>query len=491
MAIDHSATRILTRPIGRARRPLRAVTTPAAGSPAIAESPLSLRRRREAAHRTRVFASDAVIATAAALLASVAGTAAVDAATLSAAVVTASVWLLALATARSRDPLLSFADEVGRVCMATGAAFGTLAIGALLLSPEQYRPLLAAAPLGLVAMAGARAAWRHRLRTRTRAGEHVSRAVVLAREQQLAAVGDALGRIHAVEVADAIGFEDHEAPAGVTRRVADACALRGADTVIVAGSPQGDPEFLRQLSWALEGVAAETVVWTGLSGLSAPRLRVRWSGHTPLLRVTMPLQDSADRFVRRAFDILVAAVLLVPVALAAVPIGIAIRMDSPGPVLFRQVRIGEGGRPFRMLKFRSMTVTAERDRALLSHANEGAGPLFKVRDDPRVTRVGRILRRYSLDELPQFWNVLRGDMSVIGPRPALPEEVAAYRPHEARRLAIRPGISGPWQVSGRSELSWQQAVGLDLHYVENRTLPGDLLLLLRTVLAVVRPRGAY
>jgi len=160
-------------------------------------------------------------------------------------------------------------------------------------------------------------------------------------------------------------------------------------------------------------------------------------------------------------------------------------------VLFRQRRIGRDGREFDILKFRTMVATAEEDRAALEALNEGAGPLFKLKSDPRVTRVGAVLRRFSLDELPQFWNVLRGEMSVVGPRPPLPSEVHGYAGTVFRRLYVQPGITGLWQVSGRSDLTWEQSVRLDLHYVENWSLATDLAIIARTASVMVRPRGAY
>jgi exopolysaccharide biosynthesis polyprenyl glycosylphosphotransferase len=211
----------------------------------------------------------------------------------------------------------------------------------------------------------------------------------------------------------------------------------------------------------------------------------------PLVQVRIPTFEGAQHIHKRALDIAVASIALVGVALIAPVIAVLIRLDSPGPVLFRQRRVGRDGRPFEILKFRTMTATAERDLDLLVAHNEGSGLLFKLRADPRVTRVGAVLRRFSLDELPQFWNVLRGDMSVVGPRPPLPREVGGYDGHVFRRLYIKPGITGLWQVSGRSDLSWDESVRLDLHYVENWSVLTDLLIICRTAKAMVRPKGAY
>ncbi len=183
-----------------------------------------------------------------------------------------------------------------------------------------------------------------------------------------------------------------------------------------------------------------------------------------------------------------ALLVLIPVFLV---VASAIRRDSAGPVLFRQERVGRNGGTFRMLKFRSMVSTAEADLLDLLDQNEGSGPLFKLKNDPRITRVGRTLRKYSIDELPQFWNVLVGDMSLVGPRPPLPAEVQGYEDHVHRRLYIKPGLTGMWQVNGRSNLSWEESVRLDLYYVENWSLTGDLIILWRTFRVLVAPVGAY
>jgi exopolysaccharide biosynthesis polyprenyl glycosylphosphotransferase len=194
---------------------------------------------------------------------------------------------------------------------------------------------------------------------------------------------------------------------------------------------------------------------------------------------------------KRAFDIVVAAALLLVLLPLFALIALLIKLDSHGPVLFRQVRTGKDGKPFVFLKFRGMVADAEQRRAELEALNEADGPIFKIRRDPRVTRVGRVLRRTSLDELPQLWNVLRGDMSLVGPRPPLPDEVARYAPWQRGRLAVRPGLTGLWQVSGRSLLGFEQMVMLDLEYIACWSLALDLRIVLRTIGAVLSMRGAY
>ena len=174
-----------------------------------------------------------------------------------------------------------------------------------------------------------------------------------------------------------------------------------------------------------------------------------------------------------------------------VGVALVIKLEDGGPVLFRQERVGKAGALFRMVKFRSMGVDADQRRAELEALNEGAGPLFKLRSDPRVTRVGAFIRRYSLDELPQLLNVVSGDMSIVGPRPPLPAEVERYGKDALRRLLVKPGITGLWQISGRSDLTWEESVRLDLRYVENWSLMMDLLIVWKTVNAVLRGNGAY
>lgn len=200
---------------------------------------------------------------------------------------------------------------------------------------------------------------------------------------------------------------------------------------------------------------------------------------------------AAVSWVKRAMDLALVGIGVLVIAPLLAIIAAAIKLDSPGPVFYRQQRIGKDGRPFAMLKFRSMSVDAERRLAELRARNEASGPLFKMRQDPRVTRVGRVLRRWSLDELPQLVNVLRGEMSLVGPRPPLPSEVAEYEDWHLGRLRAVPGLTGLWQVSGRSEVPFHDMVRLDLHYIRNWSLGLDFEILLRTIPAVLTSRGAY
>jgi exopolysaccharide biosynthesis polyprenyl glycosylphosphotransferase len=272
--------------------------------------------------------------------------------------------------------------------------------------------------------------------------------------------------------------------------VAQVARSGGHRVVAVCPTPGWTSRRLHQLAWNLEDVAAELVVDPGLMEVAGPRLHVDPVDGFPLLRLTRPTFTGVPWLVKHVVDRLGSILLLVLVAPLLVALAIGVKLDG-GPIFFRQVRVGRHGREFPMLKFRSMVVDAEKRLAELAAVNQGAGPLFKMKVDPRITRFGAFLRKYSLDELPQLFNVLVGTMSLVGPRPPLPAEVATYGREAQRRLLVKPGLTGLWQISGRSDLSWEQSVRLDLRYVENWNLALDALILWKTVGAVVRGRGAY
>ncbi len=265
-----------------------------------------------------------------------------------------------------------------------------------------------------------------------------------------------------------------------------------ADAVAVTSCPETHGGALRQLAWQLEGTNVELFVAPGLMEVAGPRLHIRPVAGLSLLHVEEPRLSGPGRIVKGVLDRLLAVVgllVLSPIFLLAV---LAVRVTSAGPALFRQVRVGVGGKEFTLYKFRSMHVDAEqRLDALREHNVNHDGLLFKIPDDPRVTTVGRFLRRVSIDELPQLLNVLRGEMSLVGPRPPLPSQVEKYGHDVMRRLLVKPGLTGLWQVSGRSDLTWEESVRLDLRYVENWSLTLDVMILWRTLFAVVRGAGAY
>ncbi|SDJ43230.1 exopolysaccharide biosynthesis polyprenyl glycosylphosphotransferase [Streptomyces indicus] len=265
----------------------------------------------------------------------------------------------------------------------------------------------------------------------------------------------------------------------------------GYRVVAITPDPHWTPDRLQKLSWNLEGSEADMVVAPVLMEVAGPRLHVDAVLGIPLLRVSMPVFTGGRRVVKSVADRLGAAVLLVVFSPLMLLVGLVVLADSRGGVFYRQRRVGKDGREFTIYKFRTMVSGAHQARAALAGLDEGAGLLFKVRRDPRVTRVGAVLRRYSLDELPQLFNVLAGSMSLVGPRPPLPEESAAYGPDIRRRLLVKPGLTGLWQISGRSDLPWEEAVRLDLRYVEDWSLALDAVILWKTLRAVLQGQGAY
>ncbi|MFD4370563.1 sugar transferase [Streptomyces sp. NPDC058486] len=302
-------------------------------------------------------------------------------------------------------------------------------------------------------------------------------------------------RVDAVCTTDGLGPDgDQLDGVPVVGRLADVANhvhRDGFRVVAVTPDPHWSPNRLRRLAWNLEGSDAEMVVAPVLMEVAGPRLHVDAVLGIPLLRVSMPAFTGGRRAVKEVVDRLGAAVLLVLLAPLMVAVGVLVLVDSRGGVFYRQRRVGKDGREFMILKFRTMVAGADRARDELAQLNEGAGLLFKMRRDPRVTRVGAVLRRYSLDELPQLVNVLTGSMSLVGPRPPLPEESAAYSPDIRRRLLVKPGLTGLWQISGRSDLSWEEAVRLDLRYVEDWSLALDTVILWKTLRAVIHGQGAY
>ncbi|MBV2362023.1 sugar transferase [Streptomonospora nanhaiensis] len=272
---------------------------------------------------------------------------------------------------------------------------------------------------------------------------------------------------------------------------ADAVAASGADTVAVLSCPEMDGVELRRLAWRLEKSGTDLTVAPALMDVAGPRTTIRAVAGLPLLHVEHPELVGARRVVKSLFDRAAAALALVLLGPFFLVLALCVRLSDPGPALFRQTRVGKDGVEFTLYKFRTMVVEAESLKGGLSFANDHDGVLFKMRRDPRVTSFGGWLRRYSLDELPQLINVLRGDMSLVGPRPPLPDEVARYGCDVRRRLVVKPGMTGLWQVSGRSDLSWEESVRLDLRYVENWSLTLDVQILWKTWSAVVRGAGAY
>lgn len=265
----------------------------------------------------------------------------------------------------------------------------------------------------------------------------------------------------------------------------------GADIIFFAGGALGSANQMRKVVWDLEHHDVQVVVAPSVTDISSERVRIRPVGGLPLMHIDPPAWSDASRWGKRTFDFLGSLSLILAFSPLMLMAALQIKLNDRGPVLFRQTRIGKDGEEFSCLKFRTMVTNAEE---LLKKLHEEQGyetGLFKMRDDPRITKPGKLLRRLSLDELPQLFNVLRGEMSLVGPRPPLPIEVASYEADTARRLHVRPGMTGLWQVSGRSDLSWSEAIRLDLYYVDNWSMVQDLSILARTFGAVFSSRGAY
>ncbi|WP_072803663.1 sugar transferase [Rhodococcoides yunnanense] len=418
-------------------------------------------------------------------------------------------WLGALVVFRSRSPRVVGAgpEEYRLVLSASFRLFGLLAFGSLLLQMPVARGYLAIAfPLGTIGLLVTRRAWRKHLVRERRRGRSVTSVLVVGSTD--AAVGligslerDRRAGYHVVGICthDASGTDDFVTVSGRSvpilgdeNSVLDAVHISGADTVAVTATEHLGPVGLRKLLWALEPHDVDLVVAPGVVDTAASRLVLRPAADLPLITVEKPQYDGASKFAKSAFDVVFALGALLLMAPVIAVIAVAVKCTSKGPVFHRSERVGLDGVPFEMIKFRSMVVDAEVHlEALLSQNDSDGGVLFKMRDDPRVTTVGKIIRRLSLDELPQFLNVLKRQMSVVGPRPPLRREVDTYDTDVRRRLLVKPGITGLWQVSGRSDLSWEESVRLDLSYVENWSMSQDLLIIARTIRAVTTSEGAY
>lgn len=340
----------------------------------------------------------------------------------------------------------------------------------------------------------------HRLRAR---GQCMSTVVAVGYQPAVADLINELRRdsYHGLSVVAAClaGMpRDAEAVAGVpvfggvaVHEVAGAVRRSGADAVAVLSCPEIDAVTLRTLAWELEKTGTDLCVAPALLDVAGPRTTVRPTAGLTLLHVDHPQLSGARLVLKGLFDRVAAALALIVTAPLMAAVALAIRLHDHGPALFKQVRVGKDGKLFRVYKFRTMMVDAEARLAELTAANDLDGVLFKIRRDPRVTALGWRLRRHSIDEFPQLINVLKGEMSLVGPRPALPSEAAQYAEHVRRRLAVKPGITGMWQVNGRSDLSWEESVRIDLRYVENWSFALDLQILWKTISVIFQGSGAY
>jgi exopolysaccharide biosynthesis polyprenyl glycosylphosphotransferase len=283
---------------------------------------------------------------------------------------------------------------------------------------------------------------------------------------------------------------DHRPVLGTIDQVVDTVGTSGATKVLVASTAL-DADTTNRLIRELTNCGIPVELTSSLRDIASERLTVRPLGRFPTVSVDPVRRGGWRALAKRSFDVIASALGLLFLAPLLLMLGALVKVTSPGPVVFAHERIGLKGRRFRIYKLRTMVLGAEQMLIDLRADNEAAGPLFKIRDDPRVTHVGRVLRRLSLDELPQLWNVLKGDMSLVGPRPALPTEMEAWTPEVHQRLHVKPGLTGMWQVSGRSSASFEEYVRLDLYYVDNWSLWSDLAILVKTVPTVLARRGAY
>jgi exopolysaccharide biosynthesis polyprenyl glycosylphosphotransferase len=402
--------------------------------------------------------------------------------------------------------------QIGRAAIILVALFAV--VSAVLERSVALTTVVVVVPLVFVISMGTRRAVALRLRYLRRAGVAVRRVVAVGAGEAITELVDQLARVtdHPMVVVGACtegGSLVEDIPVGAEIRldpVADADPLRGgpaietvlevaqrlnADTICVVGASAFSGDRLRALSWAMRDRGIDLFTAPGLVDTSSHRVTFDRAGIVTLLHLRSVPRHGARRLAKAAVDRVAAAFMLIVLALPMTAVGLAIKATSSGPAFYRHTRIGAGGRPFTMVKFRTMVVNADDLRADLLGSNEHDGLMFKIRNDPRVTKIGRILRKSSMDELPQLINVVLGHMSLVGPRPPLPDEVADYGALETRRLHVRPGMTGLWQVSGRSALNWDETLRLDLRYVDNWTFGSDFRLLWRTVGVVIRGTGAY
>ena len=419
-----------------------------------------------------------------------------------ASAVTLLLWHLILTLAGTRDPRVLGAgpDEYKRVINSTLVIFSFLAFFGYLISASPPRAyVIVALPFGLLMLTLSRWSWRQWLLVQRQAGKMTHSAIVVGNRESVEHLAAVFGRNGAfgyrlVGVCLA-GYDSADSVAGLPTvgsvdALKEAAINANADAVIVSSSDATHPDMVRRLGWDLEGHDIEIIVAPSLANIAGPRVHIRPVAGLPLLHVEKPAYRGASRWAKGTLDRVGASALIAVGSPILLVVAIAVKLTSRGSVFFVQERVGRDGEVFKMIKFRTMVHGAD---AMLEELKADTGNLmmFKMRNDPRVTPLGRTLRRFSLDELPQLFNVVKGDMSLVGPRPPLVSEVSVYAADARRRLLVRPGITGPWQISGRSDLNWEETMRLDLYYVENWSIVGDLLILWKTLRAVVSSTGAY
>ena len=413
-------------------------------------------------------------------------------------------WLLMLGAfgSYSTRDLGAGTQEYSRVLHASLLTAGLTGVGCYITKFELSRGFFVLTfSIGLPLLVLNRFLLRRALQSGRRRGHFLQRVLISGRPEHIDEVGRVLQRERwlGYEIVGALTppvHLDEETGTGIpvfgnTDDLVKYCTTGEIDAVFLADGALTSSGQMRQIVWDLEHEGVQVVVAPSIANVSRERVRIRPVGGLPLVHIDPPSAARATRWGKRIFDMVGSLVLIVLGAPVFLYAALAIKLHDGGPILFRQTRIGQNGRDFPCLKFRSMVPDAESRLRALHEDNGYTTGLFKMKEDPRITRPGRWLRRYSLDELPQLFNVLYGDMSLVGPRPPLPSEVAHYTSDTRRRLRVRPGMTGLWQVSGRSDLSWAEAVRLDLYYVDNWSMLQDLNILAKTLGAVMGSRGAY
>jgi exopolysaccharide biosynthesis polyprenyl glycosylphosphotransferase len=424
-------------------------------------------------------------------------------------IVLAVAWWCSLEISASRDfrHLGTGSEEFKRVLQSTISLFGVLAILAYVLGVEVSRGYVAIAlPSGVLLLLSGRALARRWFTSARRQGRFLRDLAVVGQPESIGRIVDELRRTPSSGLRPVRGITDrarqHPAEQGdaavptvsvgmTATDVLEVVRRDQVDAVAVSGDSGLSRLELRRLSWQLADERISLILSSSITDVAGSRIHTQLVSGTPFMHVSTPRLDGFHGFLKRAFDIVFSGLGLLVLSPLFAVLALLVRLDSAGPAFYRQARIGREGAPFMMYKFRSMVLNAHEMVPEMRSESDGNAVLFKMRRDPRVTRVGAWLRRTSLDELPQLWNVFLGDMSLVGPRPPLGSEVSEYERDTHRRLRATPGITGLWQVEGRSDLSWEESVRLDLYYVENWSLTGDFVLILRTVSAVLKGRGAY
>jgi exopolysaccharide biosynthesis polyprenyl glycosylphosphotransferase len=411
------------------------------------------------------------------------------------------MWALSLIDSRSDRVIGTGTTEYLRVVDSSVRLFGIIAIFAFLLRVDLARGfLLISLPAGVLVLIMERWLWRKWLISKRQYGEYSARVLLVGSEASVAHLARELQRspsagyrvvgacVPSGKIASTIDGTDIPIMGNVNS-VDRAVIATGADTVAVTSTDELPPDKVKQISWGLEAGRQHLVLAPSIIDIAGPRIHTRPVSGLPLIHVETPRFSRGQRLVKRSMDLTASLLGVVAISPIIAFLAMSVRLSSQGPIFFRQTRVGLGGKEFSMIKFRSMVVDAEDLLEKLEKQNRDSGNevLFKMKDDPRVTPVGRIMRRFSLDELPQLFNVIGGSMSLVGPRPPLPREVALYADHVHRRFLAKPGITGLWQVSGRSTLSWEDSVRLDLSYVENWSLVGDIVILAKTAKAALAP----